>query len=191
MSKPNEPSKPAGADAAAVRDAAKENVQATSELTRDLIERNTELAMQMAPAFFEGYERSLRSFASLYEQAGQQMTQAVQSMTQGPQSATQGMSEAAKTLSEIPASVGQAMTQAGQQVSQASGSGGGGADLQKSMAALTNAQASFMRDVADTLSMARELVEQRGGSSTAGGSTTAGGSSTAGGSAPSTPPARP
>ncbi len=172
MPQPNKPSKPteaAGADAAAAaRDAAKENVQATSDLTRDLIERNTELAMQMAPAFFEGYERSLRSFASLYEQAGQQMTQAVQAMAQAPRSATEGMTEAAKTLSGIPGSVGQALTQAGEQAAQASSSSGG-ADLQKSMAALTNAQASFMRDVAETLSMARELVEKQSGADAGGG----------------------
>lgn len=170
MSQPNKPTGAAGADAAsAARDAAKENVRTTSDLTRDLIERNTELAVQMAPAFFEGYERSLRSFASLYEQAGQQMTQAVQAMSQGPQSASQGITEAAKTLSGIPGSVGQAMTQAGQHAAQGSGASGG-TDLQKSMAALTNAQASFMRDVAETLSMARELVEKQGGEQTGSGS---------------------
>jgi hypothetical protein len=173
----------------AMTEAARENMQAGSQLTRDLIERNTELAMQVAPAVFQGYERALRSFATFYEQAGQQMGQMTGAMAQGPASVAESMTQAAQSMSQIPAQVGQTMAQAGQAASKVpKESMGGQTDLPGSVAALASAQAAFMRDVAETLGMARELLEQphgadrpagsTGGSSTGGSST--GGSSTGG-----------
>ena len=144
----------------AMADATKEKVEATSQLTRELIERNTELAMQMAPAIFEGYERALRSFATLYEQAGQQMGQMTGAMAQGPASAAESMTQAAQSLSQIPAQVGQTISQAGQSASQVPQAGVTQVNLPESVAALATAQAAFMRDVAETLGVARELIEQ-------------------------------
>ena len=144
----------------AMADATKENVEATSQLTRELIERNTELAMQMAPAIFEGYERALRSFATLYEQVGQQMSQVTGELAKGPASAAESMTQAAQSLSQIPAQVGQTMAQAGQSASQMPQAGVTQGNLPESVAALASAQAAFMRDVAETLGVARELIEQ-------------------------------
>jgi hypothetical protein len=51
----------------------------------------------------------------------------------------------------------------------------GEANLPQSVAALATAQAAFMRDVAETLGMARQLIEKPGaGSGTTGGSASSG-----------------
>ena len=155
----------------AMSDAARENIERSSQLTRELIERNTELAMQMAPAVFEGYERALNSFASLYEQAGRQVGQMTGAMAGSPASVAQSMTQAAESLSQIPAQLGQGVAQAGQSVAEAGKSASqvpqqsvGEANLPESVAALASAQAAFMRDVAETLGMARDLLGQQGSS---------------------------
>jgi ABC-type transporter Mla subunit MlaD len=165
---PTSPGESARRTAETMSEATRETIESTSQLTRELIERNTELAMQVAPVVFEGYERALRTFASFYEQAGQQMGQVAQSMAQTPASVAESMSQAAQSLSQIPAQMGQSMAQAGQSMAEAGAAAGqvpqrsvgDTANLPQSVASLASAQAAFMRDVAETLHMARELIER-------------------------------
>jgi hypothetical protein len=164
--------------AEAMGEATRESMEKSSQLTRELIERNSELAMQVAPVVFEGYERALRSFAALYEQAGQQMSQVTSAVGGTSAQVAESMTKAAQSLSQIPAQVGQSMAEAGQSASQVAQQSVGQGDLPQSVAALATAQATFMRDVAETLSMARELIEKEGvGRSSAGAEGGAGSSS--------------
>ena len=70
---------------ATVEAVAKDNVEAASELTRQVWDRNVELAVSMVPAYLEAYERAA-SRSALYRQTGQTAGQIGESYTSAPRS---------------------------------------------------------------------------------------------------------
>lgn len=131
----------------AAKGTAKENIRETSFATREVIARNTDLALKLAPAYLDSYQRVATSFAEMWEQVGRSMTQISQPLAQFPQAVGDSFTRVPQAMGEsftrVPQVLGQSMTQVPQVVT-----------------TITGAQAKFFREASGTgLRTTRELLK--------------------------------
>jgi hypothetical protein len=146
----------AQADAdATVEAVAKDNVEAVTELTRRVWERNLELAVRLLPAYIDAYERTAKSFSALYRQGGQAAGQ-VGASSSAPRLVGEAVAEAGQAAGKLPQVVGQTLAEAAiaaSRVPQVLGEAISG-QLPQSLPGFFGAQADLIRESAEATATA-------------------------------------
>jgi hypothetical protein len=119
-------------------------------------ERNIELAVSVAPAYLEAYERAAKSFSALYRQTGQAAGQISEGYTAAPRSLGEVLVKAGEAASQMPQEVGDTLSQLGAAVSRVPGVVGDSVSgqLPQSIPALLGAQADVIRETAEATAWA-------------------------------------
>jgi hypothetical protein len=140
---------------------AKDNVEAATELTRRMWERNIELAVSLVPAYLDAYERTAKSFGAFYRQTGEAAGRIGQSYTSAPRAVGEVLVKAGRAAGEVPQALGEKLSQVATEVSRvpevvgASVSG----QVPQSIPGLVDAQADLIRETAEaTVSAARQRL---------------------------------
>ncbi len=129
---------------------AKDNVQAVSEVTQRLWERNIELAVSFVPAYLDGYERAAKSFSALWQQTGQAAGQIGEGYTSAPRSVGEVLVKVGEAASQIPQSIGESFGEVFAAASRVPGVVGNSVSGQvpQAIPALLDAQADLIRETA-------------------------------------------
>lgn len=129
---------------------ARDAFKTTTDLSVELWERNVALASRFVPAYVDSYERTVKSFSSLWEQAGQS-ARSTGDAAQAVRSASAPFAQAAEAVAEIPQAVGTALTQAAKAVAQVPRTLGESVSgpLPQTLPDLAKSQAAFLRDAAE------------------------------------------
>jgi hypothetical protein len=135
---------------------AKDNVQAASDLTRRVWERNIELAVSVVPAYLEAYERAAKSFSALYRQTGQAAGQIGEGYTAAPRTLGEVLVKAGEAASRMPQVVGETLSEVTAAVSRVPGVVGESVSGQvpQSIPGLLGAQADLIRETAEATATA-------------------------------------
>lgn len=152
----------AEADARATVEAVgKHNVEAVTELSRRVWERNVELAVSLVPAYLDAYERTAKSFSALYRQTGQAAGQIGERSTSAPRLVGEAVAEAGQAAAKLPQVVGETLTQAAvaaSRVPQVVGDAISG-QVPQSVPGFFGAQADLIRENAEaTVAAARDRL---------------------------------
>jgi hypothetical protein len=141
---------------ATVEAVAKDNVQAASELTQRVWERNIELAVSLVPAYVDAYERTAKSFSALYRQTGETAGELGERSTVTPRSVGEALVQAGQAASQLPQAVGETLSEVAAAISRVpealSGSFNG--QVPPSLPALFEAQADLIRETAEATASA-------------------------------------
>jgi hypothetical protein len=146
---------------ATVEAVAKDNVQAASELTRRVWERNIELAVSMVPAYLDAYERAAQSFSALYRQTGETAGRIGEGGTAAPRAVGEVLVKAGEAASQAPQAVGESFSEVVAVLSRMPAVVGASLSGQAPQAvpALFGAQADLIRETAEaTASATRERL---------------------------------
>jgi hypothetical protein len=88
----------------------KEDVRDATELTRQVWERNIELAVSLAPAYLDAYERAAKSFGNLHRQTGQTVAQVGEGVTGAPRPVGEVLVQANQAAAQLPQVIGESLT---------------------------------------------------------------------------------
>ncbi len=89
---------------------AKEDVRSATELTRQVWERNVELAVSLAPAYLDAYERAVKSFGAVHRQTGRSLAQVGEGVTDVPRPVGDVLVQAGEAAAQLPQVIGQSFT---------------------------------------------------------------------------------
>jgi hypothetical protein len=129
---------------------AKDNVQAVSELTQRVWQRNIELAVSVVPSYLDGYERAAKSFSAFWHQTGQAVGQIGEGYTSAPRSVGEVLVKAGEAASQLPQAIGESVSEVAAAVSRMPGVVGDSVSGQvpQAIPALLDAQADLIRETA-------------------------------------------